>query len=187
MKILDFVKKGFLLLLIFFVFSGFSLTNLIPRGTVSKEDINKAISIMNEKRISGVIGTNLGSNWHIIDTSRCEYLQFNKTVDGKEKVQAVYCKNGNFIIVRKDRKLENVIQVYYILSAYGDGHISVNDKYIDFTNTFFDGYLVDLKNKVAKTIVGYVYPGNDFEEIENNTHWISTICFGQKKANYSII
>ena len=185
MKILDFFKKGFTLLLIFFVFSSFSFTNLISKGDVSKEDINKAISIMNEKSISHIVKP--GTSWHKIDISRSKYLQFNKTVDGKEKVQAVYCENGNFVIVRKDRKLENVIQLYYISNAYGDGNISINDKYIDFTNTYFNGFLVDLKNKKARTIAGYVYPGNDFEEIEKNTHWIASICFSQKKAEYSII
>ena len=186
MKILDFFKKGFVLLLIFFVFSGFSVNNLFSGSSVSKEDINKAISIMNEKKISHIVKP--GTSWHKIDVSKCKYLQFNKTVDKKEKVQAVYCENGNFVIVRKDRKLENVIQLYYILDAYGDGNIPVDDKYIDFTNSYFDGFLVNLKYKTARTIAGYVYPDNNIEgSIKDTTDWIASICFGQKKVEYSLM
>ena len=180
------LKKIIILFFTLFILLGceqIKFTNLF--NGVSKKDINNAIQIMNGKEVLSFIRIP-EKNWHIINIATCNYIQFeNKKIDGTEKVKAVYSEPNHkqdriFIIARKDRKLENVIQLYYIPD------VSIDSKYIYFKHHFCEAFLlVNLKNKVANYGDNYLYPGNILENV-TNIEWINNI-IKQEKIEYSTI
>lgn len=180
------LKKIIVLFFTLFIFLGceqLKFTNLF--NGVSKKDIINAIQIMNKKEILSFIRIP-EKNWHIINIATCNYIQFeNKKIDGTEKVRAIFSEANNerdriFVIARKDKNLENVIQLYYI------PNVSIDGRNIYFTSHYCEAFLlVNLKNKTAVYGDNYLYPKNILESV-NNIDWINGI-IKQEKLEYLII
>ncbi len=121
-------KQILILFLMSFIFIGceqIEFTNLF-KG-ISKEDIDNAVLRM--KKISLKYSKPV---WDV-DTDTEQYMEFSfDTIEGTEKVKAIYYEsNKRLVVARKDSKLKNVVQLYYIKN------ISLDSEYINFNNNTF--------------------------------------------------
>ncbi|WP_413854154.1 hypothetical protein [Candidatus Ruminimicrobium bovinum] len=183
------LKKIVVLFLVLFVLTSCEQVDFINsinllKG-ISKTDIDKAVLRMKE-----VSNKNSKPAWDV-DPATAQYLQFDfNTIEGTEIVKAVYYESNKILIVaRKDSKLKNVVQLYYIKNA------SIDGEYINFHNSGTyskDSYcedfiMVNLKNNVAIYGSSYTYPkSKDLMESINNMGWINSI-INDKKIKYKRI
>jgi len=147
------------IVVILFVFSG-----CIFDDTISKQDIDRAVTIANKnKENNNIIISEYGRE---IDINSGIFFPFvKKDISGDHKFSSVYYKSNNaWIIATKAENLKDVLKLYYIKGVL----LKNNDNTVETTNSSCSySVYVNTKNKTVAINDNYEAAMLDWEWYRN--------------------